>query len=579
MKNLSHILTRAIALSLSATALLCPNTARAQQASLSIDQSDIALCFGNITSWSLNKSVSSVTGPKGNQTVTWTVTATKGTISGNRLMVGGYISVKNGGSADATIGNIVVNLQRTRDVGTPSKPKLSWASLSAAVADATNGDAATTANIAAKASAEVPTHSGGVYTVTGSRGTFTENAISGPLQLLDVDANDIWAITPQQTIAPGQSVNLVFKANFDASLLDLGEGQPLRAEVIVSFGHAGSRGNSGASAPNIDINGNGSIDSDESWVRSVPTRVTENIPAFEACHGEVTLNDTGVSATGSVAFGDVHIDQLPTGPITATSSVTVTATGVDGGASGGTISNTATLAAEGSEVALLVGYQTTSDPITGLPVQRPVYYLFNCCPSLSLSATATANIENPPGFEPGDFCTFSQGGLGGQGAPHYLLASHFATLFPDGLEVGMSGSIGYSITFSSALAVQDYLPAGGTPGRLTFDLLDPNSSSAGIFGGQALALKLNIALSDAGVTPAGLGNLYYRNQGDTLHGLTVRQILAAAEGALGGAALPAGHTYSSLSTLCDHLNLSWHEMTSEGCAPSAWTLIYLSKAP
>ena len=69
------------------------------------------------------------------------------------------------------------------------------------------------------------------------------------------------------------------------------------------------------------------------------------------------------------------------------------------------------------------------------------------------------------------------------------------------------------------------------------------------------------------------------NPGDTLHGLTVRQILAAAESALGGAALPAGHTYSSLSTLCDHLNLSWHEMTSEGCAPYAWTLIYLSKAP
>jgi hypothetical protein len=153
MKNIRHILNRALALSLSVGTLLSPHTARTQQASLSIDQSDIALCFGNITSWSLNKSVSSVTGPKGNQTVTWNVTATKGTISGNRLMVGGYISVKNGGSADATIGNIVVNLQRTRDVGTPSKPKLIWASLSAAVADATNGDAATTANIAAKASA------------------------------------------------------------------------------------------------------------------------------------------------------------------------------------------------------------------------------------------------------------------------------------------------------------------------------------------------------------------------------------------------------------------------------------------
>jgi len=82
-----------------------------------------------------------------------------------------------------------------------------------------------------------------------------------------------------------------------------------------------------------------------------------------------------------------------------------------------------------------------------------------------------------------------------------------------------------------------------------------------------------------GVTVGQSHFLAAGNPGDTLHGLTVRQIPAAAESAIGGAALPAGHTYSSLSTLCDHLNLSWHGMTNEGCAPSAWTLIYLSKAP
>jgi hypothetical protein len=59
----------------------------------------------------------------------------------------------------------------------------------------------------------------------------------------------------------------------------------------------------------------------------------------------------------------------------------------------------------------------------------------------------------------------------------------------------------------------------------------------------------------------------------------VRQILAAAEAALGGGALPPGYTYASLSTLCDHLNLSWHVETSEGCGPSAWALLYLGKTP
>jgi hypothetical protein len=127
--------------------------------------------------------------------------------------------------------------------------------------------------------------------------------------------------------------------------------------------------------------------------------------------------------------------------------------------------------------------------------------------------------------------------------------------------------------------VQDYLPAGGTPGRLTIDLVDPQSSSAGVFGGQVLALKLNIALSDGGATPPGLGDLYYINPGDTLHGLTVRQILAAAETALGGGPRPAGYSYAALSTLCDSLNLSWHDMTTEGCVPSAWALLYLGETP
>jgi len=578
MKHTFPILFRALA-SCVAAVILLPCAARAQQASLVLSNSDLALCFGNITSWSLNKSVDSVSGPKGNQTVSWTVTATKGTTSGNQLTVSGYMSVKNGGSADATIGNIVVNLQRTKDIGTPSKPKLVWASVSAAVADATNGDAATSANIAAKASAEVPAYSGSTYTVSGARGTFTENAISGPLQLLDIDANDIWAITPQKTIAPGQTVNLVFKAKFDASLLDLTEGQSLRSEVIVTFGNAGSRGGSGASAANIDINGNGTVDSDESWVRSVPTRVTETVPPFEECRGQVTLDDAGVTTTGTVTVGDVTVNGMPTEPVSSTTTFTVTATGVDGGASGGTISNTATLTAEGSEVSLLIGYQTVPDPVTGLPVQQPVYYTFACCEPLSLTATASANIDDPGGFEPGDYCSFSQGGLGGNGAPFYLLASNFAALFPSGVEVGIPGNPGNTMRFTSALAVQDYLPAGGTPGRLTVDLVDPQSSSAGVFGGQVLALKLNIALSDGGATPPGLGDLYYINPGDTLNGLTVRQILAAAETALGGGPRPAGYSYAALSTLCDNLNLSWHDMTTEGCAPSAWALLYLSKTP
>lgn len=575
-----HRLRKTTEVAALAVAMLWPLAqAQAQQASLTLDKSDLALCYGNITTWSLTKSVDSVTGPKGDNTVTWTVTATKGQTSGNQLLVSGYMSVKNTGSSGATIGNVVVNLQKNKNVGTTAKPKWVWASVSASVADATQGSAATYANIVAKASSEVPAYSGGTYTVSNARGTFTENAFAGPLQLLDIDANDIWAITPQKTIAPGQTVNLVFKAKFDASLMDVAEGTPLRAEVIISFGNAGTRGGSGASATKIDISGNGSIGPDEAYVRSVPTRVTENVPELEACHGQVTLGDTGISTTGTVSYANVAVAGMPSEPVSETTNFTVVAKGVNGGASGGSISNTATLTADGSEVSLLIGYQTVTDPITGLPAQKPVYYTFACCEPLSLTATATANIDKPDGFEPGDYCSFSQGGLGGSGAPYLLLASYFPTLYPNGVEVGIPGSGGNSMKFTSSIAVKNYLPAGGTPNKLTLDLTDPTSSSSGVFGGQVLALKLNIALSDCGATPAGLGDLYYRSPGDALNGFTVRQILAAAETALGGGALPAGYTYASLSTLCDNLNISWDTVTEDGCIPSGWAMIYLSKTP
>jgi hypothetical protein len=576
MKNALRKFTGAA--TLSAAILLSSVPAQAQQASLTLNNSDLALCYGNITSWSLTKTVDSVTGPKGDDTVTWTVTATKGQTSGNQLLVSGYMTVKNTGSVGATIGNIVVNLQQNKNVGTTAKPKWVWASLSASVADSTQGSAATYANIVAKASQEVPAYSGGTYSVSGARGTFVENSLAGPIQLLDIDANDIWAITPQKTIAPGQTVNLVFKAKFNASLMSIAAGTSLRTEVIMSFGNAGSRGGSGASAANIDINGNGSINADEAWVRSVPTRVTENVPELEQCHGQVTLGDDGLTATGTVSYANVTTDGLPSEPVSQTTSFTVVATGVNGGPSGGTLANTATLTAEGSEVSLLTGYETVTDPITGLPTQKPVYYTFACCEPLSLSASAAANIEDPPGgLEPGDYCSFSQGGLGGSGAPYLLLASYFPTLYPSGVEVGIPGSGGYSLKFTSALAVKTYLPAGGTPNKLTVDLTNPASSSSGVFGGQALALKLNIALSDGGATPAGLGDLVYVNPGDALSGYKVRQILAAAETALGGGPLPAGYTYSSLSTLCDNLNLSWDTVTPDGCMPSAWALLYLKK--
>ena len=74
-----------------------------------------------------------------------------------------------------------------------------------------------------------------------------------------------------------------------------------------------------------------------------------------------------------------------------------------------------------------------------------------------------------------------------------------ATVFPSGVEVGVPGAAGFSMIFTDELAVFAYLPQLAIEGVLTSDQLDPTTSSSGSFGGDVLALALNIGLSDAGV--------------------------------------------------------------------------------
>ena len=76
------------------------------------------------TPWTLSKTGTENTA---NSTVTWTITATKGTTVSDRLAVDGFLAITNVGSAGATIGNIVVNLQ-TKSGG-------NWVTVSSDVAE------------------------------------------------------------------------------------------------------------------------------------------------------------------------------------------------------------------------------------------------------------------------------------------------------------------------------------------------------------------------------------------------------------------------------------------------------------
>ena len=465
------------------------------------------------TSWTLTK-----TGTTSGSTVTWTITATQGTTVSGALVVSGSMTVTNTGSGPATIGNIVANLQ----VRSGNK----WVSASADIADATHGDAATTANVYSQASSE-------------NRSFFAENGASGSLQFTDASTNTLFSLVPEVTIAPGATTTLRYSASYDNNVLGLATGTPIRAEIIVSFGNATP---SAASGANIDINGNGVIDPDEVRVRSVPTRLGLVVPPQQPGNQTVTLSDalSDIATTGTVTFSN------PTFTLGATSG-TVTAQ-VDGGTSGGTITNCAHL--------------------TGTTLN------LQACNTQTIGGHTCTPGAPGCGWQTGDVVTYSQvdwGTVGSTAAA--LLAGSFNTLYPAGVEVGIIGSAGFSMLFTDAASVIVFLPASGAPAALNADLVNPSTSASGIFGGLTLALQLDVDFSDAGVSggTTHFGDLLVcgLSTNPLLDGMTVRQVLAIANTALGGGAT-VYPIDPDLTALLSDLSVAF-----EGGAPSTFAQQHL----
>ncbi len=157
-----------------------------------------------------------------------------------------------------------------------------------------------------------------------------------------------------------------------------------------------------------------------------------------------------------------------------------------------------------------------------------------------LFAVAMNNNTQAAPFAPGDAITLTQDVW----AVRTPLLDNYNSVYASTLgivEVGLSGPAGFSSRFSYPTELFDYLPATGPIGSLHADLVDPNSTSSGAFGGEVLALRLNVDFSDAGLSLGDLGipfgDLQLRNflgsQFD-LNGLTVRQFLGQANKLLGG---------------------------------------------
>jgi hypothetical protein len=150
----------------------------------------------------------------------------------------------------------------------------------------------------------------------------------------------------------------------------------------------------------------------------------------------------------------------------------------------------------------------------------------------------------------GGFITYTMGGWGATprgNNPGAFLAGNFATVFPSGVTLGA----GKTAKFTSAKAIEVFLPSGGNPVPLSVSVVNP-TSKLGVLVGQALAVKLAVSFSNAGVTRAGLANTKFVS--GKFAGKTVGYVLALAEQVIGGAAPPAGISYSDLSNALTTVN-------------------------
>lgn len=207
-----------------------------------------------------------------------------------------------------------------------------------------------------------------------------------------------------------------------------------------------------------------------------------------------------------------------------------------------------------------------------------------CKPNRGISnQTSTTLVDGVCG---GDLCTFTQGGWGTDcsgGNPGCRRDEHFDSVFPNGVTLGdadgIDGDGDYALHFSSSAAVAAFIPVGGKPAALTADAHDPTGSAAGVFAGQLLAAKLNLAFDDAGALDDCkgridllLGDLVFVSGVDAdLIGMSVRDLIDLADvaisGALGGAIDLDGDgsddvTLSDLSTALDVLNNNFDDGTS-----------------
>jgi hypothetical protein len=159
-----------------------------------------------------------------------------------------------------------------------------------------------------------------------------------------------------------------------------------------------------------------------------------------------------------------------------------------------------------------------------------------------LLTLACAGAAHADSFQSGAVITYDQGAWSNVSTASALLTADFSSVYAGtfGLVTVGLPNTGFTMRFDGPSPLLVFLPRGGLPGTLTSNTLDPTTTPAGTFGGDVLALQLNVDFSKAGflLGTSGIpfGNLVLQNFSSqpALNGLTVSQFLADANTCLGG---------------------------------------------
>jgi hypothetical protein len=199
------------------------------------------------------------------------------------------------------------------------------------------------------------------------------------------------------------------------------------------------------------------------------------------------------------------------------------------------------------------------------------------------------------------FRTQTQGYWGGPGGAAYL-AANLAGAFPSGATLGQLS--GNSATWTSASAIGSFLPAGGPAAALgAGNVTNPSSTAAGVLGGQALTLVLNVGFDyyDASFAAAteNLGDLTYVDTmtpelgeptAEVFNGMTVVSILGKVNEFLATGSTTVGTTTLTgasgaliVNAVCDNINENFDNGTVDNgylrCCDNTITIGTIAQTP